>query len=84
MTVPLTLQDRSLSQVGRVLVAILLLLALMGGAGVAAADSDDTSGSNCPEDNPTNAYDNTSDNAVDKSAEGRQEAIEGGECITKK
>lgn len=67
----------------RGLLTILLLLALVGGIGVVVADSDDQSGKNCPEDNPTNAYDSASDTAVIKSSEGRQEAVEAGECTTK-
>lgn len=68
----------------RVVLAIVVLFALVGGAGVALADSDDNDARNCPTDNPTNAYNSTSDTAFTKSADGRQEALEGGECTTKK
>lgn len=52
-------------------------------AGVVLDDSDEKSGQNRPEDKLTNAYDSTSDTAFAKSADGRQEALEGGECTTK-
>ena len=70
------------SWVTRGLLTICLLFALVGGTGIVVADSDNRSGMNCPEDNPTNAYDRTSDTAVEKSFEGRQKAVERGECIT--
>lgn len=71
------------SQLTQVFLVIFLLFAFLGGTGVVMADSDNQSGKNCPEDNPTNAYNSTSDTAFTKSADGRQEAIEGGECTTK-
>lgn len=71
------------SQLTQVLLVIFLLFALLGGTGIVVADSDDQSGQNCPEDNPTNAYNRTSDTAFTKSADGRQEALEAGECTTK-
>lgn len=78
-----TVTSHRLSHLIRGLLVILLLLALAGGTGVVVADSDETSGKNCPEQNPTNAYNSTSDTAFQKSEAGRQEALEGGECITK-
>lgn len=77
-----TVVSLRLSWLTRILLTLLLILALAGGTGVVMADSDENSGQNCPEENPTNAYNNTSDTAVKKSTDGRQEAVEGGECTT--
>lgn len=64
----------------RVLIAAVLLLALVGGTGIVAADGEDNSGAECPDENPTRAYERTSEQAVVSSAEGRTEALEATEC----
>lgn len=70
------------SQLTRVFLVVFLLIALLGGTGVVVADSDEKSAKNCPEDNPTKAYNSTNETAFTKSADGRQEALNWGECTT--
>lgn len=78
----ITIPSGRRSQFARALLVVVLLLAVVGGAGVVTADSDGTNAKNCPDQNPTNAYNTTSDTAVEKSLEGRQEAIDAGECLS--
>ena len=62
---------------GRVLVAVVLVLALVGGASVAAADGH-SNGRACPggeDGNPTRAYEHVSDRGYDASLFGRINAL---------
>lgn len=69
------------SQAVRVLVAILLLLSLVGGAGVAVADREDNSGVECPTENPTEAYKHASQPGQANSVVGRMTALEATRCL---
>ena len=75
-----TLVRLRMSQLSRVLMAILLLVLFAGGTGVVVADGEDNSGTDCPEDSPNQGGDHASGSGAENSADGRQEAIEGTEC----
>lgn len=69
--------------VGRVLVAIVVVLALVSGASVAAADGHST-GRACPggeDGNPTRAYEHVSERGFDASLFGRINALTNVGCF---
>ena len=70
-----------MSKLSRVIVSLLLVLALVGGSGLAAAAPGDNSGSQCPGDNPTQAYDHVSETAFERSLEGRTTALTAAGCL---
>lgn len=69
------------AQIGRILVAAFLFLALVAGTPAAAADA----GTQCPPqtggDNPTRAYDYVPGTAVESSDDGRSTALVASGCI---
>lgn len=64
----------------RVIITLLVLMAFLGGSGVVAADREENRGKECPDDNPTQAYDNVPMTAVQKSFDGRMRALEATLC----
>lgn len=79
-----TLVNLRTSRLYRILVALLLLLALVGSAGVAVADDKNDKRVVCPDESPNQGDTNSGETAHDSSLDGRLEALEGSECITKK
>ena len=70
------------SRFSRVLVTMLLIFSLVGGAGVVAADGEDNSGKECPGQNPNEGSEHASTSGTLNSAEGFAEALEGTGCIS--
>lgn len=64
----------------RVLVGGILLLALLGGTGVVAADGERKGDVHCPPENPERGSEHANDTAVDRSFHGRMTALTASGC----
>ena len=74
--------SRYIGALGRVIIAVALIVALVGGAGIAAADGEDNSGKECPEENPNEGREHASGTGHERSTGGFLEAYESTECAT--
>lgn len=78
MVVPDT--DGRIARSSRLLVVGFLLLALLGGTGVAAADGETRGGVHCPPENPERGSEHASEAAVERSVHGRTTALTASGC----